>query len=62
MAVRKSWMMYTRKSSNIVARFFVALVTTTTFSHQMFLLIYMLQNADWIKKICRMEKRKLTQS
>jgi hydroxyproline O-galactosyltransferase 2/3/4/5/6 len=28
MAVRKSWMMYTRKSSNIVARFFVALVTT----------------------------------
>ncbi|VAH12843.1 unnamed protein product [Triticum turgidum subsp. durum] len=26
MAVRKSWMMYTRKSSNIVARFFVALV------------------------------------
>uniref|UniRef100_A0ACD5U8R2 Uncharacterized protein n=1 Tax=Avena sativa TaxID=4498 RepID=A0ACD5U8R2_AVESA len=25
MAVRKSWMMYTRKSSNIVARFFVAL-------------------------------------
>jgi hypothetical protein len=28
MAVRKSWMMYTRKSSNIVARFFVALVIT----------------------------------
>nr|ACL54396.1 unknown [Zea mays] len=25
MAVRKSWMMYTRKSSNVVARFFVAL-------------------------------------
>jgi hydroxyproline O-galactosyltransferase 2/3/4/5/6 len=36
MAVRKSWMMYTRKSSNVVARFFVALVITTTFSHQMF--------------------------
>uniref|UniRef100_A0A0D9WWI5 Galectin domain-containing protein n=1 Tax=Leersia perrieri TaxID=77586 RepID=A0A0D9WWI5_9ORYZ len=26
MAVRKSWMMYTRKSTNIVARFFVALL------------------------------------
>lgn len=36
MAVRKSWMMHTRKSSNIVARFFVALVTTTTFRHQNF--------------------------
>lgn len=62
MAVRKSWMMYTRKSSNIVARFFVALVTTTTFSHQMFLLICKLQNTDWNKEIRRMEKRKLMQS
>jgi hypothetical protein len=33
MAVRKSWMMYTRKSSNIVARFFVALVTSTSLTH-----------------------------
>lgn len=31
MAVRKSWMMYTRKSSNIVARFFVALVIILAF-------------------------------
>lgn len=33
MAVRKSWMMYTRKSSNVVARFFVALVTPTSLAH-----------------------------
>ena len=36
MAVRKSWMMYTRKSSNIVARFFVALVTSTSLTYVLY--------------------------
>lgn len=38
MAVRKSWMIDTRKSSNVVARFFVALVGTCVH--------------DWIFRIC----------
>lgn len=53
MAVRKSWMMYTRKSSNVVARFFVALVTTFL-TH--FLELPYCQNSDAVKQIHRMQK------
>ena len=60
MAVRKSWMMYTRKSSNIVARFFVALVTTC-FTHVFSFQLHT-ANSDQIKQIYRMEKKRSMQS
>jgi hydroxyproline O-galactosyltransferase 2/3/4/5/6 len=59
MAVRKSWMISTRRSTNAVARFFVALVR---FYKWTFFNVFLLQSLNKIKTLHRMEKRRSMKS